>query len=303
MGSDLKVHAVSGKQKDQYGIFSGWDTYHAVSQLQAILDPAAASDQAQSLLNYYAQNGVLQQWGYLNLDNFVMVGDPAQSIISDYYAFGARNFDTKTALADMLKQATTVNPVRPGEALEQQYGYLPENGSYGCCNAHGQVSTLLEYDNADFALSQFAAAMGDTADATMLQQRANNWTNASTVQRPADPALHQRRVRQRSRPDVSADYVEGDAYEYLWDVPNDYAGLISLLGGNAKVAPELEQYLSQPNAAACTPSWRTSSATASRTRPTTPATRRDAAGEQQHPQQPLHPGPGLACPTTTTSAP
>jgi hypothetical protein len=30
-------------------------------------------------------------------------------------------------------------------------------------------------------------------------------------------------------------------------VPNDYAGLFSLLGGNAKVVPELQQYLSQPN--------------------------------------------------------
>ena len=42
-------------------------------------------------------------------------------------------------------------------------------------------------------------------------------------------------------------YVEGDPYEYPWDVPNDYPALFSLLGGNAKVRPMLEQYLSQPN--------------------------------------------------------
>ena len=30
-------------------------------------------------------------------------------------------------------------------------------------------------------------------------------------------------------------------------MPNDYAGLFSLLGGNAKVVPELQQYLSQPD--------------------------------------------------------
>jgi putative alpha-1,2-mannosidase len=47
------------------GIFSGWDTYHSLSQLQAMLDPAAASDQAQSLLNYYSQDKILQQWGHL----------------------------------------------------------------------------------------------------------------------------------------------------------------------------------------------------------------------------------------------
>jgi predicted alpha-1,2-mannosidase len=248
LGSDGKVHTLGSGQKNQYGIFSGWDIYHSLSQLQAMLDPAAASDQAQSLLNYYAQNGLLQQWGYLNLDNYVMVGDPSQAIISDYYAFGARSFNTSEALADMLKQATTVNDVRPGEALEQKYGYLPEDGSYGCCNPHGYVPTLLEYDSQDLALSMFAKALGDTSDATMLQNRANNWVNVFDA---ADGLLNPRTENGAFVPGISptttAHYVEGDAYEYLWNVPNDYAGLFSLLGGNAKVAPELEQYLSEPD--------------------------------------------------------
>src|SRR5207245_6023917 len=42
-------------------------------------------------------------------------------------------------------------------------------------------------------------------------------------------------------------YVEGDAYEYMWNVPNNYSALFSLLGGKAKVRPLLAQYLSQPN--------------------------------------------------------
>lgn len=248
-GSDDKVHTVAAPQKDQYGMFSGWDIYHGTTQLQAIVDPAAASDQAQSLLNYYAQNQILQQWGYLNLDNYVMVGDPADSIIANYYAFGAHNFQTAAALADMVKQATTVNGVRPEEALEQQYGYIPEDGTYGCCNAHGFVSSLLEYDTADFALSQYAAALGDTVDATMLQNRANNWVNVfDSSTGLLTPKMENGAFIPGITPTTTAHYVEGDAYEYLWQVPNDYAGLFSLLGGNAKVAPALEQYLSQPNA-------------------------------------------------------
>ena len=183
VGSDKMPHTLAPGQRNQYGMFSGWDTYHATAQLQAMLDPVAASDMATSQLNYFAENGILQQWGYLHLDNFVMVGDPMQAIIADFYAFGARSFDLKTALADMLKQATTVNDVRPGQALEDQLGYLPQNGSYHCsaptvfCNPHGFVSALLEYDNADFALAQFARAQGDAKDADMLQNRANNWLN------------------------------------------------------------------------------------------------------------------------------
>jgi predicted alpha-1,2-mannosidase len=249
LGSDGQVHTVAAPQRNQYGIYSGWDIYHSLAELQAMLDPQAASDQAQSLVNYYTQNGILQQWGYLNLDNYVMVGDPAQSIIADYYAFGGRNFDTKTALADMVEQATTVNDVRPGEALEQQYGYLPADGSYGCCHAHGMVATQLEYDTADFALSQFAAALGDRQDAAMLEQRANSWQNLFD---PGNGLLNPRDENGQFVPGITPTfegsyYVEGDAYEYLWDVPNDYSGLFSLLGGDSKVVPELQQYLSQPN--------------------------------------------------------
>jgi predicted alpha-1,2-mannosidase len=253
MGSDMKVATVSAPQQVQYGTYSGWDIYHSLAQLQAILDPRAASDQAQSLVNYYTQDAILQQWGYLNLNNYVMVGDPAQAIIADYYAYGAHGFNTQQALADMLKQATTVNDVRPGEAMEAQYGYLPEDGTYnGCCNFHGVVASLLEDDSADLALASFARSLGDYGDAAMLTKRANNWENNFD---PGNGLLTARFTNGQFESGVvpttqqnnEPDYVEGDAYEYLWDVPNDYRALFNLLGGDSKVVPALRQYLSQPN--------------------------------------------------------
>jgi predicted alpha-1,2-mannosidase len=249
MGADMKVHTISGTQKDQYGTYSGWDIFHSLSQLQAMLDPKAASDQAQSLLNYYGQDKILQQWGYLNLNNYVMVGDPAQSIIADYYAFGAKDFNTSQALTDMLEQATTTNDVRPGQNLQDKYGYLPENGAYrSCCNAHGFVSSLLEYDSNDLALAQFAKSLGDTKDADMLTRRANDWQNYFY---PANNLLNPRNTDGTFVPDITPTttdhYVEGDAYEYLWNVPNNYGSLISLLGGKAKAAAALRTFLSQPN--------------------------------------------------------
>ncbi len=91
-------------------MFSGWDIYHSLAQLQAMLDPAAASDMAHSLVNDYSQNDILPQWGYLNLDNYVMARRPVRRLIADYYAFGAQHFSHQRALNDMLAQATTVNP-------------------------------------------------------------------------------------------------------------------------------------------------------------------------------------------------
>ncbi|MDI5963450.1 GH92 family glycosyl hydrolase [Streptantibioticus silvisoli] len=253
MGSDDKVHSLAAGQKNQYGMYSGWDIYHTTAQLQAMLDPSAASDQAQSQVNYYAEDSLFQQWGYLQDNNYVMVGDPEDAILSDYYAFGAHGFDTKQALADMVKEATTVNDARPGEALEQKYGYLPEDGSYGCCNAHGVIATQLEDDIADFALSDFAKSLGDNSDAAMLKARANNWENTFD---PNNGLLNARYANGQFEPGITEttqqdnepDYVEGDAYEYLWEVPNDYPTLFNLLGGPSKVVPALEKYLSQPNA-------------------------------------------------------
>jgi predicted alpha-1,2-mannosidase len=252
MGADDQVHTVARGQQNQYGIYSGWDIYHSLAQLQAMLDPAAASDQAQSQVNYYSEDSILQQWGYLQDNNYVMVGDPEDSIISDYYAFGGRDFNTKQALADMLKQATTVNGVRPGEALEQQYGYLPEDGTYGCCDAHGVIATMLEDDTADLALSNFANSLGDRSDAAMLERRANNWENTFDAGNDLLTARYEngtfeQGVTPLTQQSNEPDYVEGDAYEYLWDVPNDYQALFNLLGGDSAVVPELQSYLSQPN--------------------------------------------------------
>ncbi len=254
-GSDLRVHTLPpGKsahsgQVNEYGMFSGWDIYHSLAQLQAMLDPNAASDMAQSLVNEYAQNGILPQWGYLNLDNYVMIGDPSDAVIADYYAFGARHFLASQALADMMRQATTVNTIRPGEAIEARLGYLPQDASYGCCKLRGYVSALLEYDTADSAISAFAATLGREPAAARFERAANRWVNLFDA---ADSLLVPRLLSGGFEPGVtpttSRAYTEGDAAEYLWDVPNDYAGLFAKLGGNAVVAPELSNYLSKPNA-------------------------------------------------------
>jgi predicted alpha-1,2-mannosidase len=213
-----------------------------------MLSPRQASDMVTSQLTYYAQQGDLQQWGYLNTDVYAMIGDPADAVIADIYAFGGRSFDTALALRDMLTQADSGNDVRPGEALEARYGYLPEDASYGCCDSHSYVSSLLEYDNADFALAQFAAALGDRVDASRLRTRSGNWVNVfDSANGLLTPRLTDGSFVAGVTPTVTSYYAEGSAYEYRWDVPDDYAGLFSRLGGDAVVAPELRRYLSEPD--------------------------------------------------------
>ena len=112
------------------------------------------------------------------------------------------------------------------------------------------MSALLEYDTADLALSQYASTLDDPADAIKLQKRANNWKNLFDKRnRLLTGKLSNHRFLPVVTPTttLSHQYLEGDAYEYLWDVPNNYAGLFARLGGDAKVRRMLRSYLSQPN--------------------------------------------------------
>ena len=122
----------------------------------------------------------------MNFYNWVMDGDPATAAISNYYAFGGTGFDTSTALSDMLTEATTNNNVRRGTSLENTYGYLPYDlytGILGCCNVHDSASSLIEYDNADFALSRFAARAGRLGERDEVQRRGPT-TGSTSSTRP-----------------------------------------------------------------------------------------------------------------------
>ena len=55
------------------------------------------------------QGGGLPLWPVANDEACQMVGNPSPPIIADIYAFGGRSFDTKAALAAMLRGATVPN--------------------------------------------------------------------------------------------------------------------------------------------------------------------------------------------------
>jgi predicted alpha-1,2-mannosidase len=239
-GVDGKVHTVDSGHSAFYTNFSGWDIYRTQAQLEALVDPSAASDTAESMVDDYAQDGMLPKWMEDNGETYVMVGDPADSIIADYYAFGATNFNTSAALSDMAAEATNANNIRPGLNYLSAPGYLPADGSYGCCNFYGPVSTTLEYDTADFALSAFAGALGNTADQATFADRAQDWRDV------LDPnsGFDQPRDANGSwptgfDPTSETDLVEADSFIYTGMVPFDLGGLASAMGGDTAMAAYL----------------------------------------------------------------
>ncbi|MEY9862610.1 putative alpha-1,2-mannosidase [Catenulispora sp. GAS73] len=245
VGFDNQVHTVQPGHV-QVANYSGWDIYRTQAQLEAIVDPAMASNAAQSIVNDAAQNnGMMPKWAMNNGESYVMVGDPADGELADYYAFGARDFDTASALKYALAEANTPNNIRPDLADFEKYGYVPSDAANTCCNFYGPVSTTEEYGAADFALGQLAGALGDKTDAAALQTRSQDWQNLFS---PATGLLEPRTMSGSYLPTTltsSDNYVEGDASQYRWQIGWNLSGLVSAMGGGAAVQKQLDTFFTQ----------------------------------------------------------
>jgi predicted alpha-1,2-mannosidase len=254
LGYDGQVHTTESG-RTQYGVFSGWDVYRSECQLLAMLAPKEAGDMAQSLLMDYEQGGAFPRWGVMTEDSGVMMGDPAAPMIADFYTFGATNFDAGTALKGLVRAATDPSVRAPRTKTNERdaladylkLGYVPEHQEGG----YGNVSMTLEYASADFALSQFALALGDESDSAMLLKRAQNWQKLYNSQtgylqmRRRDGTWAPGFTNNVDRYDENEAYVEGTAGQYLWMVPFNESGLAELMGGPDAAAKRLDAFFTK----------------------------------------------------------
>jgi predicted alpha-1,2-mannosidase len=263
IGMDGKIHQAAPGQA-QYTTFSGWDIYRDEVPLLATIAPAQTSAMIQSLVNDAEQGGWLPKWPVANGYTGMMDGDSADAIIADAYAFGARDFDTKAALAAMVKGATQVQTSsdlgqgyyteRPGLASYLANGYVTNDSATSGSAVPNGASETLEYATDDFAISQFAKDLGATATSGTFLKRSQNWTNLYNV----DSGYIQPRDDNGDFPsgDPVTDglssfgqsgFQEGNAAQYVWAVPQDLGGLISAMGGNAAADARLDTFFTQDN--------------------------------------------------------
>ena len=245
MGMDDQTHTLAKGQLGQYANYSGWDTYRSQTQLMATVAPKTASDVVTSMLNGYDQTGLLPKWAQNNGESYVMVGDPADGIIADAYAFGARDFDTAHALDAMVHEATKTNNDRPGESVRDADGYLPIDGkSWGCCNFYGPVSTQLEYDSADYAIASLAKSLGQSAVYTQFATRAQDWQNVfNPVTGYMQAKTSDGEFATGFTPGTSNGFVEGTSAQYTPMVPFNLKGLIAARGGTDAYSSYLDGLL------------------------------------------------------------
>ena len=247
LGGDGRIHTANGYTR--YTNFSEWDIYRGEMQLLSLLAPRQASDMIRSLVADGQEAGQLPRWPVAGSETALMVGDPSDAVIADAYAFGARGFDANLALREMLVGAGIPQPEpasnaggryaeRPGLAAYLRFGYIP-----------GAPSTTLEYSIADFAVSQLAAALGDGADSQTLLARSGSWRNTLD---PAiglvEPRLSDGTFPAASTPTSTSGFVEGDASQYTFMVPQDVAGLLAALGPPGTAERRLVDFFTKLNA-------------------------------------------------------
>ena len=246
-GFDRNVYTLPAGHA-QYANYSGWDIYHGEVALLAMLFPAQMNDMIGSMLNDYSQSGCLPKWSVANYHTDTEDGDSADPIIAEAYAFGATGFNTSLALQAMIKGATT--GCTSGSYIERQglsqylkYGYIP----YGTAGLNGTASATLEYTNDDFAISQFAKALGDSTDATTFANRAENWKKLFN---PATGFIEPRDSTGKfvSNSSGRTGFHGGTDAQYTWMIPYNVSGVISTMGGSAKAVSKLNTFFTQLNA-------------------------------------------------------
>lgn len=236
MGADNRVYKSRSKQ---YTSFSNWDTYRTQIQLLAMLEPDVTSDIVISHQDFAEQSGgAFPRWVLANVETGVMQGDPTPILISNAYAFGARNYDPRPIFKTMRTNAEI--PGAKSQNIEERPGlkqYL-EKGYYN-------ASEQLEYTSSDFAIGQFALrVIGDEFSAWRYFHFARSWKNLFN---PETGWLQSRNSDGSWKP-LSEDFRESTYKNYFWMVPYDIAGLVEMIGGKKNAEQRLDEFFQRLDA-------------------------------------------------------
>ena len=226
----------------RYTVFSLWDTYRNLHQLLSLVYPKQQSDMVKSMLEMVDENGWLPKWELNSTETFTMVGDPASIVIADTYLKGIQDFDVQKAYRAMIKSADqmTDNPLRPKLKNYIEKGYLTTDSK-------GSVSTTLEYNAADFAISQMALTLGNKKDHNRFKKRSQSYkklfdSNLKLMRpkksdgnwfKPFDPLAGANFTKNEG-------FIEGNAFQYTFMVSHDIPGLIDLMGGENPFVTQLQ---------------------------------------------------------------
>jgi len=266
MGHEIKQDA----SYTNYTVFSLWDTFRAAHPLYTIVTPEQNQAFIRSLLRKYDEGGILPKWELASNETGTMIGYHAVSVIADAMMKKQCDFDVKKALEACIRSSVYdtmgVTPMMDrqilnGKLMPVSIKYKNELGYIPCDKVGGSVSQGLEFAYNDWLIAQMMKEHNrkDLYDKYMeLSRNYRNYFDPETkLMRgrlsdgswitPFDPVSVQR----------PSNYVEGNAWQWAWFVPQDVEGLMELVGGQKYFEAHLDtlfttssELTGDPNAAA-----------------------------------------------------
>lgn len=235
---------------NRYTVFSLWDTYRNLAQLQTLLFPDKQEQMIGSMIDMYKEWGWMPKWELYGRETWTMEGDPSIPVITDAWLKGLRGFDINTAYKAFHASATLpgkLNKMRPDIDPYYTLGYIPIGVYAADQSGDNSVSHALEYYVADNALSMLAQSLGKTADAKLFRQRSLGYRHYySKESGTLRPIQKDGKFLSPFNPEDGADFSnapgfhEGSAWNYTFYVPHDIAGLAKLMGGRKQFVDKLQ---------------------------------------------------------------
>jgi predicted alpha-1,2-mannosidase len=230
---DETKHKLSNPQHLALGCDAFWNTFWNLNQFWNLVTPEWASKWVNSQLALYDANGWLAK-GPAGMEYIpVMVAEHEIPQMVSAYQMGIRDFDAGKVFQAIKKMQTTpATQVAGGFAGNRdlvpymKYHYVPSD--------MGRFSNTLEYSYDDWTVSQLAKALGKEEDYKIFADRGNWWKNAfnqktgfaqmknskGDFENPFDPFQTGRNQH----------YVEGNAWQLSYFVPQDVPGLSKIIG-------------------------------------------------------------------------
>ena len=235
---------------NRYTIYSLWDTYRNLSQLETLLYPDKQVDMINSMIDMYREWGWMPKWELFGRETWTMEGDPAIPYIADAYMRGLRGFDINTAYKAFRASATLPgkdNKMRPDIDPYIEKGYVPLGFYAADMSGDNSVSHALEYYLADNALSILAKELGHNSDAKLFRQRALGYKHYySKESGTLRPIQKDGSFLTPFNPEAGANFEncpgfhEGSAWNYTFYAPHDVTGMAKMMGGQRKFVDKLQ---------------------------------------------------------------
>lgn len=233
VSADRKIRRFADPDDVALGCDAFWNTFWNLNQFWNLVTPEWSSRWVKSQLAMYDANGWLAK-GPAGMKYIpVMVAEHEIPLIVGAYQMGIRDYDSEKAFDAVRKMQTTpAREVCDGYAGNRdlvpylQYKYVPSD--------KGRFSNTLEYAFDDWTVAQFAKALGKADDYTLFADRGTWWKNAIN---PETGYAHMRDSQGEWMADFDAfhsganrQYVEGNAWQLTYFVPQDIPALAGLIG-------------------------------------------------------------------------